>query len=912
MKGSLHKESHTKLSLKRWGWILLYTLAGLVMAPALSSLLHKILGVLFYTETAVYSDTVAFYFKYGVLLLLLWVALKQSRVRLGHFRYLLRYPPSLVAVPIAFVFAGSAVLCFGIEGMDAVSSQYIGNRFTFFGVFLAFTTLLAGTGAERMANKTRALSPKKNAPRLGDAEHIRNMPFEDIEAWLKSEAPIEDENNDMFNAGSRARRVWRAIATKRPNLRGLDLRQTAVIQGPFGSGKSSVVQLIEQYAAKAIESGESNETHIFVKVNCWGFSSATAQEQLLARVIEELSKRVDCLALRGLPSEYLAAINASNKWLGMLVGALGSPGTPEQQLRRLTPLLRCLKAVLVIVIEDTDRNGAEFDQKHIEAMLHRFREVELVSFILTAGNKSDIDFAKIADHILFLTPPKEDIVLALLDRVRNHCLACGEIIDPLAGQRKSTLLTSAAVADMAQMIRGERHPTWISGITEILNTPRSLKKVMDSVITGWRNLKGEVDLDELMMINTLRLQATEAFNFFGSHYQEFKILAPNERLDKQDTDRSKKRGERRDFLKQRWLRACELSGHDDILLAKLLAELGYASTHITGIEAWDVKNRCQSVNSARGNVYFDRLTAEDMLGNELRDQEVLQLRATATSEETLTALGKRFASSVEFADLFVFFEKYHREFRFESALPLASIILNELHPFGDYNREDQTYIRLRIWLEQLNFENEPYFEWLANEIEKCIPKHLPDAIRLFHEMRHGHGDSKDTIVLRNRLVNAVKTAFANLGAAEITQCFLPEYIWSLAHLIRIDGKAYPPEFLTNPGDWAWLAPKIIDAMREHRSTFMPQVMVLFGKYGPGGGLPTFWEYDENAMRTFFGSRYREALELLAIETEFPKAQGEFFQQAAELGFKEAQKLLEADRSSQSDESALPAEVVTPE
>ena len=68
---------------------------------------------------------------------------------------------------------------------------------------------------------------------------------------------------------------------------------------------------------------------------------------VLREAVAELRRHVDCLSVRSLPDEYLAAIKGvAPAWVHAPL-AIASGDSPSQQLRRLDPLLEAINARLV-------------------------------------------------------------------------------------------------------------------------------------------------------------------------------------------------------------------------------------------------------------------------------------------------------------------------------------------------------------------------------------------------------------------------------------------------------------------------------------------------------------------------------------------------------------------------------------
>src|SRR5207248_752319 len=112
-----------------------------------------------------------------------------------------------------------------------------------------------------------------------------------LKAWLQREEPVDDQKWDLFEHTPLAERLLDRLE------RG---ENTIALQGPFGSGKSSLAAMTRRIAER------KNSHLIFVQVNCWGFADAArAQEEILSELIRAMRKELDCLAVGNIPSNYV-------------------------------------------------------------------------------------------------------------------------------------------------------------------------------------------------------------------------------------------------------------------------------------------------------------------------------------------------------------------------------------------------------------------------------------------------------------------------------------------------------------------------------------------------------------------------------------------------------------------------------
>lgn len=871
-----------KPSLWRWLSVALYALAGALLAIPGALLINAGLDTaLESTEDQI--PALGQIIRYVTVFVSLILMVRQSRFSWRHFKNLWSWPPVTVSVPLGFW-----MLSLGISILDTpywvgLGGWHIQNP----SLIISFSTssfVVALWLISKWMTRSKTTAGKTPQSRVSSFEDLEELPMEKLLSWLDNEAPITHEDADLFGSQLRAHRIFEALKQKRPNPDGKELYKTAVIQGPFGSGKSTIVAFIKE-AAQA--SGRSQ--YIFAHVNCWGFSSTAAQEHILDQAISQLSEHVDCLSLHHLPAAYADAISDSSSWLAALTSVMGTPSSPVEVLRLLTPILRAIGAHLIIVIEDTDRNSSDFDQKQIEAMLHSFRQVECVSFVLTAGSRSQIDFPKIAEHIQFVPRLPTKIAMTLMDRVRQHCMNHWKFVDPTSGQNRPERLVND---DREDVYRNPfaRTPSWIGVSATLLDNPRSLKKTLSSIVESWCRLHGEVDIDELIMLSVLRHTAPSVFDFFGLHRAEFEDFAPKNTSESSN----KQKEERLAYLKHHWLEAASKSGHDAHMLGKLLGELVYATVHITGCEVRGAAQRCQSIKGDRGDVYWERITSEAVLASDIRDQEVLKVITTAKETRVVSHMAEKMATSSDFSELLLGFQKYSRPLDAKLILEAASLALPQMRPLnrGLWNRVTRRFELIEELIKNVRPDAEMLSNWLLNELIACLPNYLRDADTLYFNLGRGLLDTEQLGRIRSVFVAEVKKSLLSLSVEQFAQCFPPNFPWVLSYLVILDRKQYPESFLTQWSQWKWLAPYLLEGMSNHSEIITPQVICALGESGPGGVVPTWFRFDERALRSLFGKRVNEALRLLSQPLSNSHEVDGWFPVFGPLAAKEAKRLLD--------------------
>jgi KAP-like P-loop domain-containing protein len=300
--------------------------------------------------------------------IVLWQCNRLAGARWEHLRWIPFYPPLPIAVILAFILEPVwPVLGDKQNHVIPIASQYAGMLALSYVVFWLFQISLGYLGRALHANilATKVVS-------RWEGKTLDELTDDELREWLDTELPIDDERRDLFRAAEISERLLQRLD---------DGKNSIALQGAYGAGKSSIIQMAEKRAKiKKIPLW-------FVKISCWGFDdSALIQRGVLDQVVQCVGDKVDCFAIRGVPQNYVDATKDIG-WLSIFRIFVSRRLTPLEELQRLTPVLTAIGHNIVVAIEDVDRNGRSFDLSDIQALLARFREVNGVSFILSISNE---------------------------------------------------------------------------------------------------------------------------------------------------------------------------------------------------------------------------------------------------------------------------------------------------------------------------------------------------------------------------------------------------------------------------------------------------------------------------------------------------------------------------------------------
>lgn len=201
--------------------------------------------------------------------------------------------------------------------------------------------------------------------------------------WLLNDEPISKPEQDLYDASISARRIANMLLQRSAKSVGLI--------GSFGTGKSSILNLIEYYICRRNKlSREKTEQALFkgdvicCRLDGWGRMTGSISKKLLEICINRTKQCLDCLSIATLPEKYQTAIGATPHAIGgMLAALLQHVADPMEQLKKLDNILIASNVRLVIFIEDLDRNSNQNAMDNeLFALLDRLSELNQVAFVI--------------------------------------------------------------------------------------------------------------------------------------------------------------------------------------------------------------------------------------------------------------------------------------------------------------------------------------------------------------------------------------------------------------------------------------------------------------------------------------------------------------------------------------------------
>ena len=398
-----------------------------------------------------------------------------------------------------------------------------------------------------------------------------------------------------------------------------DLAQHIALCGPYGCGKSSILESIVNDLAK---NAKKQSTWIHSDISTWGAASGSVAHVVLSHIIDDISQHIDMCAFRALPKHYTEALKSGGSVFQFASTLLAGPVDIERSFQKLNDVLYATNHKLLITLQDVDRGTGDENEKRlndIAVLLDRLKNRDLshINFIVAMGNEKPnhaVVLSKVADHIETIISQDFKSILCKWAK-----LCTKEVFE------KDMLLTHCSISSSERyfnqnpLIFGQTfyQPAIISN--NFIVSIRVLKRVMRRVSKCWtkEKLLGEVDFGSLLLLTTLREVEPVLFNAFANSYTSL-ING------KVENGRQKTINE---------------------TLSNLIADFTNSeATHVYNALFKELLNLIEDINDKSGNSlkrsknsdeqhlgvkldsvdYLKRVLLETVPENELRDQEVLK------------------------------------------------------------------------------------------------------------------------------------------------------------------------------------------------------------------------------------------------------------------------------------------------
>lgn len=321
--------------------------------------------------------------------------------------------------------------------------------------------------------------------------------------WIDAgERPISDTKEDLLSRTTISSNIVKHVQSNERSI---------ALLGPVGSGKSSILNLVCESISK------SRPNVIVVKSDLWRAKDAKAMPQIVIDdIVRSLDGIVDTTSIRDLSISYARFVAAGpSGYFHKLLDARKRTDSLHQ-LDQLCSLLEAIDRRLILIIDDLDRVGKTFDISHISRFLWAMREIERCCSVISIDpNRSELDYGKLCDSTEIVPLLPIQMVADTLVELYQHWISAYNDIDPNEHRKDQDKFELGRISEtgLQTYLQNETHSTPIRMLATVLSTPRSLKHVLHRIDNAWKELHGEVEIDDLIILSTLRHSAPATYQF---------------------------------------------------------------------------------------------------------------------------------------------------------------------------------------------------------------------------------------------------------------------------------------------------------------------------------------------------------------------------------------------------------------
>lgn len=785
---------------------------------------------------------------------IMWRLLSPKARHLDHWQH---YPPAWLACMLGWVVVVIIDLFHGFDtdGYDATILEWIafgGGSLALVGWHKGFWSDVKTYLATKWASSSN-IPTSCAAPQAVTIRDLANASWEHIETWMSSDGPAD---HDLIGHQSIAHRISLLIS---------DGTRSIGMIGPFGAGKTSIVQWVKDRLRRHEVAGRR---YFVCHHSCWGFeTSSSAIYEMLSSAVALLRDEVDTFQIDSLPETYRKTFSAGGDWVQSISDLLFQHPEPMEQFCHVSRILEKINGRLVIIVEDLDRSDTKhFEIQEVLAFLERLKEFKNFSFVLTGGLTSadQIDFAKLCDHIEFLSSIQPRQSSALIAKVRDRCLDPQAFPQFFVEEPGSTYDWNPV---SEHLMRDMEEFTFPAAVATLLNTPRSLRHTLWHTYSVWRFLYGEIRFEDLLGLNVLRFGAPECFQFLLKRWNRLRS-APNQRptfgLENIEGIREAVLADWKLIIQDvEWSPAAALKVMESILPASqcwLLAKSNSGSTRNDGQSVTEERYWLRAINGAIDN-------------GDIRDQEILRdINEWLANPRTESTLVTKLTSNAVYCDTWENLAGSVFANRRDMILTLCEhVILRILIDQGSAACHDSLGF-VHTW----RFANRRVADqgnnriWLQDQISKAAKV----SIEMVNGLWHYYGNPGQYSILRiedgepvrRHLYEEIKRNLPD--SRELCVRLSPMHSATLYQLV-FDPGTDRTEILTGVPSWSWLGPLILDALKKRDVNVIANCGVLLGARVSGRQQ---FAVDTEVLDDFFGSCGTEVIDILdSMSDQIPES-----------------------------------------
>jgi hypothetical protein len=462
-------------------------------------------------------------------------------------------------------------------------------------------------------------------------------------------------------------------------------------------------------------------------------------------------------------------------------------------------------------------------------------------------------------------------LVKIIQKFRVFCLLkYQKDIDILSSKARNERLGFGSLEEdaFAKRVFPDFKNTPIDQIAILLTSPRLVKMVLRRILNIWDKLHGEIDYDDLFVMNVLRFATPEAYDFLLKNINEIRSL--------ESDGLQKNKHERKNELLKKWNIATEKVEWDVSAAEELLAFL-FPYWNIDYFRSYKIVP--QGVVHSDPTDYWARANLEDLTNVEILDQEILcALKDWVHDNNNSSVKGLPLPEALyQVHSLSSKFEQFGNFFlNGEDIRKIAHLL------FGIISKKEKASSNCdsspafsSLWRLSLDMpiKQDEHDKWILDEICHVLPISLRFANDLYYYWKHNdRADTSDK--QRNRddlripIIKEAKKLFKD-NPDNLIKSLDKNYIYSIYHFMILFSERSQGGSGFKPEDWKWLAKILVDAASSQPQTILPQIIMLLFKTERTLEVKKYvHEFNIERANALFNKQLTEVMKLIIQDIDF--------------------------------------------
>lgn len=408
----------------------------------------------------------------------------------------------------------------------------------------------------------------------------------------------------------------------------------------------------------------------------------------------------------------------------------------------------------------------------------------------------------------------------IIEKFQRICLDKYEDILVLDRKAYQENLGDANQNKLTKIYSGYQSKAPIGYLSDLINNPRDLKLVLRKTDFLWQKLHGEIDFNDLLVVNAIWISVPPVFEFLLANLDKIRSLGSSENS---SATMQGLQDELKDISKR-----VDVNG---VVIEELVT---YLFPYWDSNKSRTLKETCQNVRISEPTDYFERLLSGEVLEGELSDQKALRLFKGWKENDDKLLSGKSLGALLLYDDglcqKYIHMENYFYEFDSHDILDVASETVAEI--VKSESPLDELFLSpvilgLAGLFEGRSFSEVKFNAWCKSEIQCYVDRGITLLINLYDKFFGIHirkyNNQKGFFREVQGILQSHLEALSYYKGDKLPEFFYSnndDALLNFCQKYSLSGRQF------DPNEWKWLSPYLIQAARSDPKRITPLIIFL--------------------------------------------------------------------------------------